>query len=113
MTVVALAPRRASIGGSEAASACGLDPYRARIRLWQEKRGEVENETSEAAMWGTILEPVVFHYLEATGHNVMPAPADGFTDETLPWLTGHPDGFAELEGEPALLEIKTPGHWAA
>ena len=51
--------------------------------------------------------------LERRGYQVMPAPADGFQDDDPPWLVGHPDGFAEVEGEAALLEIKTAGQWTA
>jgi len=109
VTIIDLNARRASIGGSEAAAACGLDPYRSRVALWMEKQGRAENETSEAMLWGTILEPVVFHYLEATGHNVMPAPADGFRDEKYEWMVGHPDGFYEEGNDAYLLEIKTAG----
>ena len=38
MTVTALdTRRREKIGGSEAAAACGIDPYRSRLMLWYEK----------------------------------------------------------------------------
>jgi putative phage-type endonuclease len=103
-----------TLGGSEAAAACGLDPYRSRVALWLEKRGELRNDAGEPALWGTLLEPVVYAELERRGYSVMPAPRDGFQDENgHPWLVGHPDGFAEVEGEAALLEIKTAGQWTA
>jgi putative phage-type endonuclease len=102
-----------TLGGSEAAAACGLDPYRSRVALWLEKRGELRNDAGEPALWGTLLEPVIFDVLARSGFDVMPAPADGFQDDDLPWLIGHPDGFAEVEGEAALLEIKTAGQWTA
>jgi predicted phage-related endonuclease len=102
-----------TLGGSEAAAACGIDPWRSRVALWLEKRGEWPNLTSEPALWGRLLEPVVYAELERRGYHVMPAPADGFQDDDNPWLVGHPDGFAELKGEAALLEIKTAGQWTA
>ncbi|NDC64365.1 MAG: hypothetical protein EBZ59_10375, partial [Planctomycetia bacterium] len=34
--------RRAGIGGSDAAAACGIDPYRDRLTLWAEKVGLAE-----------------------------------------------------------------------
>jgi putative phage-type endonuclease len=111
--VVQLDARRAqTIGGSEAASACGVDQYRSRVMLWAEKTGRVEREPSEAMRWGNLLEPVVFQELERRGFNVSPGLADTLRDDDRPWLTGHPDGFAEIDGEPALLEIKTAGAWA-
>jgi putative phage-type endonuclease len=112
MTVIDLPQRRLSIGGSEAAAACGVDPYRSRVALWAEKTGRIEREPNEAMAWGNLLEPVVYAELERRGWNVMPGLADGLRDDERPWLVGHPDGFAEIEGEPALLEIKTAGAWA-
>src|SRR6266487_441319 len=75
MTVVDLATRRRDkIGGSEAASACGVDPFRSRIMLWAEKTGRIERPETEAMKWGKLLEPVVFAGLERQGYDVMPAP---------------------------------------
>jgi predicted phage-related endonuclease len=111
MTVVVLDARRTqTIGGSEAASACGVDPYRSRIMLWAEKSGRVEREQAEHMLWGNLLEPVIFAELERRGYEVMPAPADGFREG---WLTGHPDGFIPIDGEAGILEVKTAGAWSA
>ena len=108
MTVVSLdTRRREKIGGSEAASACGVDPFRSRIMLWAEKTGRIERPETEAMKWGKLLEPVVFQELERQGFDVMPAPADGFVLDAAPWLIGHPDGFLDLDGVRAVLEIKT------
>jgi putative phage-type endonuclease len=113
MTVVDLdTRRRTTIGGSEAASACGVDPFRSRIMLWAEKTGRIERPATEPMMWGTILEPVIFKFLEATGWNVMPAPAEEWTHDGWRWLVGHPDGFVELGGVRGVLEVKTAGPWS-
>jgi putative phage-type endonuclease len=111
MTVVPLF----TVGGSEAADACGVGS-KSRVRLWAEKTGRAEPEPPNAAMlWGTLLEPVVFRYLDATDEfDVMPAPAEGYRNENgRPWMIAHPDGFAAVEDEPAILEIKTTNQWAA
>ena len=114
MTVVSLDTHRAAkIGGSEAAAACGVNPYESRIALWYRKTQGIEREATETMRWGTLLEPVVFQELERQGFDVMPAPADGFTADALPWLIGHPDGFVALGGERGVLEIKTTGQWSA
>ena len=111
--VVSLDSRRPlTVGGSEAAAACGLDPYRSRVALWAEKTGRIVPERTEAMRWGILLEPVIVSELVARGYEYEPAPADGYTDETRPWLTGHPDGFTELDGWPAILEVKTASGWA-
>ncbi len=52
--------RSLGIGGSEAAAACGLDPFRSQVELWLEKTGRVPpRDESEAMRWGTILEPIL------------------------------------------------------
>jgi predicted phage-related endonuclease len=79
--------------------------------LWAEKTGRARAEKTEAMRWGLLLEPVIKAELQERGYVVSPAPADGFTDEARPWLVGHPDGFTELDGWPAVLEVKTAGWW--
>ncbi|WP_407306142.1 YqaJ viral recombinase family protein [Desulfosporosinus sp. SB140] len=56
-----LAWRRKGIGGSGAAVACGLSRYKSPVELWMDKTGQLEPQevTSEAAYWGTLLEPLI------------------------------------------------------
>lgn len=113
MTVVDLDTRRRDkIGGSEAAAACGVDPHRSRIMLWAEKTGRVERAESEPMKWGTLLQPVIFAELERQGYDVLPCPDAEWSHAEWPWLVGHPDGFAQVDGERAVLEIKTAGYWS-
>jgi putative phage-type endonuclease len=113
LTVIELdVRRRERVGGSEAAAACGVDPFRSRVHLWAEKMGMLEREPTEAMQWGTRLQPVIAAELEARGYDVLPAPADDLQHPTLRWLAGHPDGYVKLDGERALLEIKTTSPWA-
>lgn len=53
--------RRKGIGGSDAAVACGLSRYKSPVELWMDKTGQLEQQeaTSEAAHWGTLLEPLI------------------------------------------------------
>ncbi len=107
MTVVDLdTHRREKIGGSEAASACGVDPWRSRIMLWAEKTGRVERPETEAMRWGTLLEPVIFAELERQGFDVMPAPAVEWKHADYTWMTGHVAGFVDVDGERGVLEVK-------
>jgi len=110
VTVAAL--QRFTLGGSVAASAAGIDPYRSRVMAWAELTGRVSREPSEAMEWGTRLEPVIDGAMSERGYELLPAPADGFTDPARPWLIGHPDGFAALSGERVVYERKTMGQWA-
>jgi predicted phage-related endonuclease len=101
-----------TLGGSVAASAAGIDPFRSRVMAWAEMTGRVSRESSEAMEWGNRLEPVIDAAMTARGYELLPAPADGFTDPVRPWLIGHPDGFAVLAGERVVYERKTMGQWA-
>lgn len=114
MTVVAL--RQFTIGGSDAAAAAGVDPHRSRVMLWLEKTGRAQREETEVMRWGTLLEPLVMAELEERGYALW-TPEHGEPryerhDSDRPWLVGHPDGLVTLDGESALLEIKTVGQWA-
>src|SRR5438477_9435388 len=110
MSVVALdARRREKIGGSEAASACGIDPYRSRLMLWWEKVNGVERDETEAMRLGTLLQPAVAEIASERGYEIMPAPAEGFTHPEHAWMVCHPDGFGNVDGARAVVEIKTRG----
>lgn len=55
-----LAWRNMGIGGSDAATILGLNPYGTPFGLYLEKRGEIEaEEAGEAAYWGTQLEEIL------------------------------------------------------
>lgn len=52
--------RRLGIGGSDIAAICGLSKWRTPMHVYLEKLGEAPEETkSEAAEWGTRLEPLI------------------------------------------------------
>jgi len=110
VTVTALdTRRREKIGGSEAAAACGIDPYRSRRLLWYEKVHGIEREESEAMRLGTLLQPAIAEIVAERGYEIMPAPADGFVHPERPWMIVHPDGLAAMNGQKAIAEIKTRG----
>lgn len=56
-----LAWRRRGLGGSDAAAIAGLDPYHTPVHVWLDKTGLIplDEEGSEAALWGQLLEPVI------------------------------------------------------
>lgn len=52
--------RRAGIGGSDVGAIMGANPYCSIIKLYKEKKGEVDPPSLNHAMrWGTILEDVI------------------------------------------------------
>jgi len=100
-----------TIGGSEAASACGLDPFRSRVMLWAEKSGRVEREPNEAMRWGTLLEPLIVSELRERGHKIVyPLEGEPFVRD---FMTGHPDGFHDVQPIAGIVEVKTVGAWGA
>lgn len=106
------------IGGSSAAAACGVDPFKSRVQLWLELTGRVEREPAgETAEWGNRLEPVIVAEVERQGFKTV---YGGLTDAAMPprspelpeWFTGTPDGFVGINSHGngrGLLEIKTAG----
>jgi putative phage-type endonuclease len=51
--------RRSVLGASEVPAVCGLDPFKSAADIWALKRGLVDQEDSEAADMGNLLEPVL------------------------------------------------------
>lgn len=56
-----LGVRRTGLGGSDAAAVVGLSRWTSPLELWLDKTGRNtgDDEAGEAALWGTLLEPVV------------------------------------------------------
>ena len=55
-----LKARQAGIGGSDVSAIMGLNRWKSPIDVWVDKTTSVqEDEPSEAAYWGTVLEDVV------------------------------------------------------
>ncbi|KGC65740.1 putative phage-type endonuclease domain protein [Burkholderia pseudomallei] len=115
--------RRTGIGGSDAAAAVGLNPYKSQLELWLEKTGRDAdlpkpdpNDTTEPIYWGTLLEPIVAAaYTQQTGHRVRKVNAV-LRHPTIPFMLANLD--REVIGVPdvQILECKTAGkfgsrHW--
>lgn len=115
-----LVVRKRGIGGSDAAAAVGLNPYKSQLELWLEKNGrDAElpkpdpSDTREPVYWGTLLEPIVAAaYTRKTGHRVRRVNA-------ILQHTAHPFMLANLDrevvGAPGvqILECKTAGEFGA
>ncbi|MEN7528919.1 lambda-exonuclease family protein [Cupriavidus sp. DL-D2] len=115
--------RKRGIGGSDAAAAVGLNPYKSQLELWLEKTGrDAElskpdpNDTREPVYWGTLLEPIVAAaYTQQTGHRVRRVNAI-LQHAVHPFMLANLD--REVVGVPdvQILECKTAGefgvrHW--
>ncbi|MFP3801168.1 YqaJ viral recombinase family protein [Paraburkholderia sp. SIMBA_027] len=108
--------RKSRIGGSDAASAVGLNPYKSMLELWLEKTGRDADldkpdpkDTTAPVYWGTLLEPIVAAaYTQQTGNRVRKVNAV-LRHPTVPFMLANLD--REVVGNSAvqILECKTAG----
>jgi len=75
LTKAQLEERRSGVGGSDAATVLGINPYTTAYELYLDKIGEAppEDETflKESRYWGSVLEePVANRYAEETGYKI-------------------------------------------
>ena len=100
--------RSGTIGGSDAASILGMNPYKSAYALWAEKIGEIEPEDisgKESVRLGTDLEEYVARrFTEATGKKVRRENYTVFRKD-MPFAHANYDRL--LIGEKAGLECKT------
>lgn len=103
-----LEARRGSIGGSDAATVLGLNPYSSPYALWAEKTGVVsapDISDREAVRLGNFLEPYVAQrFTEITGKKVR---RENYIlrNPEYPWAHANVDRM--VIGEKAGLECKT------
>lgn len=103
-------PVAVTIGGSEAAAVLGCDPFLSATMLAARKLGLAPApEQSDAMRLGTASQAWHAELLEADGYSVVPAPTAAFARDGLEWWRGHPDAFAELNGERGVVELKARG----
>lgn len=104
-----LAERHASIGGSDASTLVGLNPYGSRMQLWLDKTGQLpEQRITTAIEWGILLEPVVRDWLAAT-YQLTIARIGMLRRPDAPRVHANVDGLVlDDHGRPAAcVEIKT------
>ncbi|MDN6626249.1 MAG: YqaJ viral recombinase family protein [Pisciglobus halotolerans] len=107
-----LQQRRGSLGGSDVSAVLGFNKYRSTYQLWLDKTGQIEiddDEPSEAAHFGNILEQVVAdEFVRRTGIKVRNDNKMHFKKEK-PYLSANID--RAVIGENAFLECKTASEW--
>jgi len=105
--------RMNGLGGSDIATALGMNPYKQPIELWYEKTGKLEPEDlsdKQHIEWGNRLEDVVAEaYTDKTGLKVRRKNFMVF-DENDPHLYANID--REVVGQNRVLECKTAGAFA-
>lgn len=92
-TAAQLERRRQSLGASEIAAVCGIDPFRGVWDVWASKMGLATSESNTASEMGHLFErPLLEHYSKKSGI-ALEYPAT-MTHPTLSWVTATPDGLA-------------------
>ena len=106
-TAEEIAERRNWIGGSEAATAVGVNKYEAQFHLWQKKLGLAEEFVgNEFTLWGKLHEPVIRQQYAERMQQVVRLPEATIVHPKYPWMACHPDGVTDSK---RLLEVKTAG----
>ena len=108
-----LQERSQGLGGSDAPAVAGVDPYRSAVQVYLEKTGQLAPDDLgdvEAVHWGNVLEDVVAQeFSRRTGLKVRRDNRCFYHDD-YPELLAHID--RRVDGENAILEIKTTSHFA-
>jgi len=79
-----LEARKQGIGGSDAATIMGVNPWHSPYALYLEKAGLVDtsDDDNERMLWGRKLEPLIAsHYAEVTGRKLAPGANMHFSAE--------------------------------
>jgi predicted phage-related endonuclease len=106
-----LAERRAFVGGSDARIIMG-DDEAALLRLWKEKRGELEPEDLSGDLLvqlGTVTEPLNRHWYEKNTGQVVTEVQRRVFHPVHRWMAATLDGRVEATG--AVLETKFMLPW--
>jgi putative phage-type endonuclease len=103
--------RRGYIGGSDAAAALGISRYKSRLKLWQDKRGELEDKPTKYMERGTVLEPLVAGlYRTQTKHVAKPGAWVVSDDPDCAFMAATPD-LLDIDLD-CIVQIKTSSTWA-
>ena len=108
--------RKKGLGGSDAASAVGVNKYCSPYSLWLDKTDRLgDSDAGEAAYWGNQLEDKVLQEIAKREGLVNVAKPDQLLQHPVhEWMLANPDGLGEYpEYGTVLLEAKTAGLFAA
>ena len=94
LTEQQLIERQNYIGGSDASTICGVNPYGNIIELWQEKLGlkEIEDISDKPVIRaGNYLEPVVAQWFEDDTGKPLEIAKDTFYHKSIPYMAANVD----------------------
>lgn len=105
--------RSKGIGGSDAASVLGLNPFKSNIELWREKTGRAKSENiseKPAVKYGKRAEEYLrgLFMLDYPQYTLSYSPYDQHISEKYQFLRASFDGLlTDADGTKGILEIKT------
>lgn len=105
-----LKQRRTGMGGSDAASALGLNPWMSPFALWFEKSGRFEGEVEETEpmLMGKLMEPIVLgRYVDAHPEVSLDTSPGLLRHPDIPFMVGTPDALRDDDG---IVEAKAVGY---
>jgi putative phage-type endonuclease len=106
LTEQQLEQRRQGIGGSDAAAVVGLSRYKTPVDVYLQKLGLApDDEESEAAYWGNVLEAVVASEFVRINNELFKHSGDLIKSKKYPWMIANVDRL--LSHKNAVLECKT------
>jgi putative phage-type endonuclease len=110
--------RMQGIGGSEAATVLGLNPWETPLQLYLRKTSneEPEDKDNEAMYWGRVLEdPIAKAWAERQPEGTQVRKRNAILQhDTVPCMLANLDRTVTFPGgERHLLEVKTAGAWAS
>jgi putative phage-type endonuclease len=100
--------RRTGIGASEAAAILGFNPWSSAFDVWAKKLQLVEEDESEAAYWGRVLEPHIAHAYARERKVKIRKFSKLLRSNEHSFMLATPD-YKQLGDPPALLECKQSG----
>lgn len=108
-----LEARKSYIGGSDAATVLGMNPYKNNVDLWKEKTGRKQGEDisdKPYVKYGTEAEEHLraLFALDFPQYEVNYLDDNMFLNEQFPWAHASLDGWlTDSKGRKGILEIKT------
>lgn len=105
--------RKNYIGGSDASSVLGLNPYKTNVELWEEKTGQKEPEDisdKPYVRYGTVAEHHLreLFRLDFPDYKLDYAENNIWLNPAYPWAHASLDGWiTDKDGRLGILEIKT------
>ena len=108
--------RRKGIGGSDVGAIAGLNPWKTPLEVYLDKRGELppEENQSEAAYWGTVLEDVVAKELKKRNEKWIQRKNFLLAHPKHQFMQANVDRIVfDKERGPGILEVKTTSAYLA